>query len=38
MSIFDISLFGSKHVLSEYDHHFFECLIKTVVLLKRVSG
>ena len=38
MSILGISLFGGKHVRSEYDHHCFECLIKTVVLLKRVFG
>ena len=37
MSIFGVSLFGSKHVLSEKRDHF-ECRIKTVVLLKRVSG
>ena len=37
MSIFGISLFGSEHVLSERGHHFV-CRIKTVVLLKRVSG
>ena len=37
MSLYGISLFGSKHVLSEKRDHF-ECWIKTVVLLKRVSG
>ena len=37
MSIFGISSFGSEQVLSDNERHV-ECGIKTVVLLKRVSG
>ena len=38
MSIFGVSIFGSKHEQRENDHHI-ECWIKkTVVLLNRFSG